>query len=427
MKIKIEEKSKKEKKVKPIQKGTGVHLDSNPFELWKLETSKLKYEPLDRFRIFQSQIPLNDQQKGDSGLEIIPGFSQYCLDYYKKHPSGDHGRNLPRWGPHNTKLSIKHDSKILHPQEVQRIPPKWNLNDYKSEYTNNGKKSFEKIVENIQKLSKEHENLPFIPYEEGDFIIWDIRSAHCNGDENTTNSIRKTFYHAYLLGEPDDENLNHELVKHQRECRKTGIHPKDFPKTWAKNECNSYKPIELSNLGKCLYGFEKWNKKEDEKLTNKFPITQTHIDYFKRYGYVVIENVIPKELTKSLKIETDEKIKEITGIDMSDFEKNFDIKKWSNVAGSFGGMIELFWLKSMEEIRQHENLYSVTVQLMKSTWAEGDEFGFEQPFGKLDSHKLWVYVDRQNYRFPQSFIEGLKKRKIEDYSDKKKKKKMDSK
>jgi hypothetical protein len=409
------------KKAKPIQKGTGVHIDSNPFDFWKTETKEGELLPLDRFRVFQSQVPLNNQQKGDSGLELIPGFSQYCLNYYEKHPSKKHGRNLFRWGTYNTKLSKSHDSEILKTVEVQRIPPKWDVKDFDSKLSNDSKKSFKEIVSCIQELTKEHENLPFEPYKEGDFIIWDIRAAHCNGETNKTDSIRKTFYVAYLSAEMQDKNVNYDLVKHQRECWKSGVHPRDFPKTWSKIEMEKYKPFELSDLGKCLHGLEKWPK-EDKKLIESFPLTQTHVDFFKRYGYVVVENAIPKELTESLKKETDLKIKEITGLDSDSFEKNFNEKSWSKVAGSFGGMIELFWLKSMEEIRQHEHLYSITVQLMNQTWASGEEIGFEHPFGKLESHKLWNYVDRQNYRFPETFVEEIKKRKSEEILEKQSKK-----
>ena len=169
--------------------------------LWKKEVGNNgdQFEPLDRFRLYQTQIPLNDQILGDSGLEIIPGFSQWCEEYYKKHPKGKHGF----YSSYNVKLSEKFDNDILNPQEIKRIPKNWKLSDFPSEYSLDEKKDlkFNEIVKNIQNLSKEHENLKSNLYEEGDFIIWDFRSAHCNGIENKTNSIRKTMYVGYLTAD----------------------------------------------------------------------------------------------------------------------------------------------------------------------------------------------------------------------------------
>eukprot|EP01080_Neovahlkampfia_damariscottae_P010016 gene10016-2335_t len=392
-----------------LQRGTGVHLDSNPYNLWKKETDKngKLSEPLDRFRLYQTQIPLNDQKLGDSGLEIIPGFAQWCEEYYKKHSKGRHGF----YSSYNVKLTEEFDGDILNPQEIKRIPKNWKLSDSPAKYSFDEKKDlkFEDIVKNMQNLSKEHELLKSDLYEEGDFIIWDFRAAHCNGIENKTDSIRKTMYIGYLTADvftTDRKHMNIPIIEDQITCRKTGEHPSDFPVKWKSIEKNNYEPFELSELGKKLYGYEKWENKENEKLTKSFKnLTQTHIDFYKRYGYVVIENVVSKEATQKVKSETDSFILKHCSIDMNKYQDKLTFSKWNKVSGTFGGMIELYWLNSMEEIRQNEDLYSIVVQLMKETWESGETNGFRHPFGKIESHKLWTYVDRQNYRFPTEFIE----------------------
>ena len=105
---------------KGLQTGTGLHLDCNPYNLWEKEldekgtaktpldrlafsaNSSIVSSQLPRFRVFQAQIPLRDQERGDSGLEVIPGFAPWCEMYYKL--TDRHGRNLARWGTYNTKV-----------------------------------------------------------------------------------------------------------------------------------------------------------------------------------------------------------------------------------------------------------------------------------------------------------------------------------
>ena len=81
-------------------------------------------------------------------------------------------------------------------------------------------------------------------------------------------------------------------------------------------------------------------------------------------------------------------------------------------------MLELYWSPSCEKIRSHENVYSVTSQFMESTWCTKQN-PFRHPFIELSSHKLWMYVDRQNLRFPESVLEEVNKRGEEQVNKKK--------
>jgi len=73
----------------------------------------------------------------------------------------------------------------------------------------------------------------------------------------------------------------------------------------------------LNELGKLLYGYESYKKNLDEKLASlpakikedvqsgmEKLLTPRHVQFFKRYGYVVVENVISQELIQKCKHRT---------------------------------------------------------------------------------------------------------------------------
>ena len=75
------------------------------------------------------------------------------------------------------------------------------------------------------------------------------------------------------------------------------------------------------------------------------------MEFYKRYGFVVIPGAIEKDLTQGLRKEIDSFLKK-RGVDPSDYA-NVHPRDWEKVAAPFGGMLELYWLPKMEQIRQH--------------------------------------------------------------------------
>jgi len=81
-------------------------------------------------------------------------------------------------------------------------------------------------------------------------------------------------------------------------------------------------------------------------------------------------------------------------------------EQWKKISGTFGGMLEFYLLENQEKIRENENLYWITVQLLEATFfsANNKEIGFWHPLEGLNPRFLWLYVDRMNYRLPEKLM-----------------------
>ena len=142
----------------------------------------------------------------------------------------------------------------------------------------------------------------------------------------------------------------------QLEVRATGHHPPDFPKKWSQLEVEGYQPSTLSPLGELLYGVKDWKENDDsketfgweEELKKVYPITDRQVAYYRRYGYVVLENAIPKDLTAQMREETKAFLLK-HGMDIEDLN-SVTREKWATVSGTMGGMLEIFWSPTMEAV-----------------------------------------------------------------------------
>jgi len=404
---------------KPIafQRGTGKHFDINPHSVWKKQLRQnpkgdSDYTQLDLWRAFQSQVVLRDQKFGDSALEVLAGIHLFAVAYYKLGVKNE-GLNVARRGSYSCYLFQKLNPDLMDKfTYARRIPKNWNPEKMeKIPSIEEINKMTRKDISNwLEKLKKELEvELDDTIPQEGDFILWDSREAHANGDRNNSDQIRQTFYHAYL----PDVSVNRESSKKIRLARETGMHPPDFPKKYADLEMPGYKKFNLSNLGKKLYGYDSWRSdetldtkegKKEEEEEGVIKLTSREIEFYKRYGFLVVENVIDRSITSGLRDEIDAFVKRF-GLDISDIS-TVNPETWSKVGEKFGGMLELYWLPKMEEIRQHPNPYWVAVQLLENTWSSGTVPHFEQPFGKFDPRHLLLYVDRTNLRFPNKLVDN---------------------
>jgi hypothetical protein len=494
-----------------FQYGSGLHIDSNLHSMWKKETFNAEtgsyvQEPLDRFRPFQSFVALTDQTKGDSTLEVIPGFYQYAERYYSF--VGRRAKKSFAAGPYNTKLTKTSDKQLLShvsSQVIHRIPENWTASVYEDRFTiesinmlinalpkensrsifadmeyesaralnmeavthlielnnqHNPTEEISKLISDIcnspsfnlklsdlfvkaASISNEHKKMGLKGNEmkAGDFVLWDIRQPHQNGEFNDTDTPRQVFYHAYLVA---NETINGKLIKHINECRKTGKHINDFSKKFSFIE-EGKSPAPLDDFGKLLYGEKAWSNWEAtnfQSVNLKDRLTRRHIDYFKRYGYVVVENVIDQKLVMDLTDTVNSKLIE-NGVNVAEVKDVMSGRIWKNftkISNPFGGMLEYFWLPQQEAIRMDPTPYNITVKLMQHTWCSKDK-RFMHPFNPQIEDEdeeeyetgivpefLWLYNDRLNFRFPSKWKptevapKSPKKRKIKDSVDAPKKK-----
>jgi len=270
------------------------------------------------------------------------------------------------------------------------------------------KRSIERMCSAVGAISDEHARMKLAGNEirSGDFVIWDIRTPHQNGWSNDTTNPRKVFYHAYLAALPE---VNGNLIDHVSACREKGEHISDFPQQFRDIEKlgGSYKPPPLTELGTHLYNKVPWSNMtaemlfRDDKMRAK--ATPRHIAYLKRYGYVVIENLVSQELVDNLATEIDDKLAS-HGVNIKDLTGPMSGETWKNftkISGTFGGMLEFFWLPGQEIIRQDKCLYNVAAEIVSKTWCSGDVL-YKHGYGdELKPEFMWLYSDRCNYRFPK--------------------------
>jgi len=447
----------KKKSSDALQTGTGLHVDINAMNMWYKELPDHSLVPVDRFRVYQSYVACNDNAGKelagkDGGMQVVPGFHKVCQDYWTKCDDPQHGRKLDIWGSSLTKFNFKNKHDLLIQKcvaAIQRIPNNWEQvlksNATKNEYLNDDAKLHQRIkkgsltideaIKYCQDTYAEHDKLDYVPVKSGDWIIWDNRTAHQNAAHNMSDHIRHVFYHGFLLAH---QSTNGHLIKSIQQNRQACTHPADFPKKYAKIEANQAtadKLPKLSALGKKLYGYEPWtsssnnsNEQENNAKANvsgeqllelapkdvqeqiqkgKSLVTDRHIAYYKRYGYVVIENAVQAEVINALKASTSAFLKQ-HGVQLDLLQPTrkqpVTIEQWEKISSSFGGMLETFWLPEMDLLRQDPVLYGITVRMTEATWATNTQF-YEHPFGKIDPQHLWLYVDRQNVRMPKSWSE----------------------
>lgn len=314
----------------------------------------------------------------------------------------------------------------------------------------NNELTLEQVFKHCESITAEHKSLPLVPVKSGDWVIWNNRLAHGNSDENQSNRLRHVMYHGFLLGL---DSVNGQLMKQLQENRKTLAHPPDFPKRLSmieSNDENKSKLLILNELGRLLYGYEQVQDNSPNNHHHQFKdlllqqeiekgkklFTERHLRFFNRYGYVVIENAVNASAIEKLKVSTSQFLKQNDiELDIMQPEKPqpvlkkkwakvccyfflqlfvsiknntllFNLKKKQQVAYPMGGMIETFWLPEMDCIRQDPIVYGIMVKFTELTWQTCKGL-YEHPFGKINAHSLWLYIDRQNVRFPNNWYKNM--------------------
>ena len=203
---------------RPIQRGTGPHLDIHPIEHFsgvravKDQDGRERWEAdgLRFWHPFQGLVAVTDAlAPGSGGFCTIPGFHRECRAYFER--VGLHGRNPRRWG-NSTHLTKRHDAALL-------------------------------------------ERFEYIPVAAGDLLLWDFRMPHMSEDRNDGARPRQAIYLTYL---PDVPN-NRVYAAQQRAWYLSGAHPDYVSRRCGALEQEGYTPFPYGALGRRLLALEPWD------------------------------------------------------------------------------------------------------------------------------------------------------------------------
>eukprot|EP00301_Raphidiophrys_heterophryoidea_P007745 c12959_g1_i2.p1 GENE.c12959_g1_i2~~c12959_g1_i2.p1 ORF type:complete len:391 (-),score=85.43 c12959_g1_i2:440-1585(-) len=292
-----------------------------------------------------------------------------------------------------------------------------------SEIVVKGRLGVRSIVQRLSEIRKEivSGEMP----KPGDFVLWDARMVHSTGEPqafNHSHTVRQVFYCAFMVAH---ENMDRAVT--QMECRDTGVHPPWAPKSHADIEKKNYEAYELSNHGRNVYLYDSDKSQpirshRSARLRNTVAVeaphkvdisqfmTEREILFFRRYGFVVIQGVVPKHMVQNLREQIATKVKEISQVDiLSPLESmhiGMSVASLAKVIGPHGaGMVELYWLPAMEAVRELPELHAIASRLFNETWGSQKVPAFVRPRNSereeiSNTTKLALYVDRTNIRIP---------------------------
>ncbi len=127
------------------------------------------------------------------------------------------------------------------------------------------------------------------------------------------------------------------------------------------------------------------------------PLNKRYIDFFSRYGYVVVPSVVSPHQVESIRRDINEAIRHHSGVDVEAIDAgDYDSVSSKSVAtvvspGHGGGMVELYWIPAVENLRQCPVLHDIIRTLFLETWCSGLE-GFKH--AKSDVLRLSRYDPR---------------------------------
>jgi len=212
-----------------------------------------------------------------------------------------------------------------------------------------------------------------------------------------------------LIFKNNQNRCNENWMVKQRDFRERKVHPSDFEEKWKKVE-NNLEFKELTERGRLLWGYDEYDPSPAAKterahqLKTAFPLHQRYIDFFKRYGYVVVPGTINQSEMDALNQRVNDHVMQSSGIDHNNLEETLTPEKWKKVAGKFGGMLNLFYFGEMDAIRDSVNLHAIQSQLLEATFDKkrADPL-FTCTLEEFDWTKLWVRCDRLNFRLPDKY------------------------
>ncbi|GAM21580.1 hypothetical protein SAMD00019534_047550 [Acytostelium subglobosum LB1] len=205
-----------------VQKGTGVHLDCNPYQLFRgqrlsSDHQKIENVPLRFWQPIQAFVALSDTlNEGEGGFWCVPSFHKQCVNYFK---------------------------------QVEQ--PVSNASQYVTLKRGNAFDLHNEIAAHNQVIRQ----LVHIPVRRGDIVFWDWRLPHCNDAVHHGEVVREVVYAAHLPA----VSVNNLYARKQIDWFNTGVHPSYVSKQFATLEMNEYRRPDIDNpLGRKLLGIESW-------------------------------------------------------------------------------------------------------------------------------------------------------------------------
>ncbi|EGC36916.1 hypothetical protein DICPUDRAFT_31119 [Dictyostelium purpureum] len=206
------------------QKGTGLHLDCNPFHLFRGEKVNqdkiIEHVPLRFWQPIQAFVSCsNTLNINQGGFWTVPKFHKKCVEYFKNHPQDN---SLHKEVDNSGSVGLK----------------RGNAFDFQDN-------KYQDVIESLQ----------YIPIKRGDVLFWDWRMPHTNDTVHNGSSVREVVYAAHLPKVP----INEQYAELQKNWYFTGKHPNYVTKKFANLETVNYNPPNLTLLGKNLLKINPWS------------------------------------------------------------------------------------------------------------------------------------------------------------------------
>ncbi|EGG23964.1 hypothetical protein DFA_06102 [Cavenderia fasciculata] len=203
-----------------IQRGTGTHMDCNPYHLFSGEirngeTGQMQPSPLRFWQPIQAFISLTDTINPDEGgFWCLPSFHTKCVSHFNS-------------------------TKLQQPSWIDKpLLKRGNAFDMdESEYGS--------MIGQMK----------FIPIKRGDILFFDWRTPHHNDARHVGNSIREVVYSAHL----PKVSVNETYAAKQLNWYLSGAHPSYVSKAFSKLEMDNYSPPPLTPLGEKLISLQPWS------------------------------------------------------------------------------------------------------------------------------------------------------------------------
>jgi ectoine hydroxylase-related dioxygenase (phytanoyl-CoA dioxygenase family) len=123
-------------------------------------------------------------------------------------------------------------------------------------------------------------------------------------------------------------------------------------------------------------------------------LTEEDCENFKRYGFVVVENVLTPAEVDAARQHLHDNVHAETGI----YHQG---ENWSDVGARLKGPgMKMYYSRWKLDIQLHRNAINSYKQLLQETWGPSNISGFEHPFGSIDCEQTKQMVDRVCYRLP---------------------------
>jgi hypothetical protein len=161
----------------------------------------------------------------------------------------------------------------------------------------------------------------------------------------------------------------------------------------------------FSSVAFCLFGSQIIGIVKD--VCGLFPATSTthvltkdDIDEFRRRGVLVLRSVIKRQEVQKIKEEFHQYLCS-QNVDPDNLaELGNELAKLSSTGGA-GGILDVFYADFKLPLNEHPAIVSTIMELWQHTYADCSGI-FTHPFGKFDSQKGYMYIDRVCFRVPDS-------------------------